>query len=91
MTEKQRELLDGKLIEKHVEMMEKEWFAPFNQLLSLDPMTISCGCTRTAYWKCPKCQNIYRMPPRDRILRKYRNQESCYYCRGRRQAHSFAM
>ena len=91
MTQKQCELLEGKLIEKHREMVEKEWFTAFNQMLGLDPLTISCGCTLKIYWKCPKCSNTYRMSPKERTLRLYRNQESCFYCRGRRQVHPFAM
>ncbi len=85
------EHLKGNLKEKYPAMAEKEWYGPFNRVLGLDPGEMACSSTKDVYWQCAQCGNVYRMSPRDRANRKYRNQESCYYCRGLRQMHPFTV
>ncbi len=81
---------EGLLAEKYPEMAE-EWLTPFNLQLGLDLNKVLCSYTGIAYWRCPKCNDIYRMSPRERCDRWFRRQESCYYCRGRRQKHPFTV
>ncbi len=85
------EHLEGMMADRKEEMVQKEWFFPFNRFLGLDPTTTPCASTKHVYWQCPKCSSRYRMSPRERCNRAFRNQESCYYCRGRRQKHPFTV
>ncbi len=81
---------EGLFATKYPEMAG-EWLTSFNRQMDLDIDMVLCSYTGSVYWKCPKCNEIYRMSPKERCDRWFRNKESCYYCRGRRQKHPFTV
>ena len=83
--------LEGLLAEKHKAMIDTEWAAVFNAPLGLDPAKIKCSSTKQVYWRCQRCGSLYRMSPKERTRKAFRDQEPCFYCRGRRQKHPFTV
>jgi carbonic anhydrase len=66
----------------------KEWKYISNFYL-LDPDTINEKCNNEVWWKCPECNNSYKMSPKARLYNQKRKFESCPYCKGRRRKRHF--
>ena len=69
--------------DRHPDLL-KEWDPIANYLL-ISPYEILEKHRGQVYWKCPKCEEIYHMTPAKRLEYQERSQQSCPFCKGRRQ------
>lgn len=57
----------------------KEWH-PTNKYIGLDPGKISPKSKEKAFFQCPKCDEIYPMAIRNRVIKYKRHKEPCPRC-----------
>ena len=82
---------EDSLLSAERELVGKEWCCPFNDVLGIDPGSVSVKCTKTAYWRCPVCGSLYRMPPAKRLEHRARGWEPCFSCSGKVQLRPFTV
>ena len=73
------------------ELVENEWYVPYNVVLGIQPENTPATSCQAVYWKCLVCSDIYRMSVKDRLDKKHREKKSCFRCRGRVQLHPFTI
>ena len=67
------------LITRHPNLI-KEVYSIGNYLIGTDLSKCSDNCTKTAYWICVECDNIYPMKIVDRLIKKERGHNPCPRC-----------
>jgi hypothetical protein len=79
------------LMEYCPDIVESEWFFPYNNVLGMIPSRMGKDSVKPVYWKCPKCSAVYRMAPKKKLECRERNKVSCFSCRGMIQFHPFTV
>ncbi len=73
------------------ELVEAEWYAPYNMVLGIMPDSVSTRSSIKVYWKCLDCGHIYKMSPIDRLEKRERNKKPCPACNKLVQLHPFVV
>ncbi len=83
--------LDNSLLTNDPELVNAEWYVPFNKVLGIEKGHVSVRSSTKVYWKCTDCGSIYKMSTIDRLEKKERSKKACPICLGKVQYHSFVV